>query len=317
MPPFQPVLSISRSQSVRLGRGPGLTQVQEIDSGDLPYNVQSGQLIGPFYADLGNPLVRRDYQHHQALGALVDFTAPNPMTTYSDLFLVSGGAVTAGTGYAVNVSAGVIQSRFSGAQLNFPAAVLTPATPPAFGNRQDLVAVSNSGQVSLYTGPADTIAVGYQTISLIPSAALTAGTFKLGFSFNGYWFTTAAIAYNATAATIATAVLAATGGPNNVALSAFCPGAGLTGSGGPLSSNLTVSLVASGSLETNASNVSVLTAGTITGGTITTSSVEAPGGGQAGLTPTGGMLVLAPVNVPSTATSSANYTIGAGWALTS
>lgn len=314
MPPYLPVFSISRSQSIRLGRGPGNVTVSELNSGDIPINPQTGALIGPFYADLGNANTRRDYQHHQTLGALID-VGSSSNTVYTDLF-GSGLVVTAGTGFALNIAAGFITSRYSGAQIAVPAQVVTPAVPPLFGGRTDLVTVNAAGIVSIVAGTADLIGPTYQVTSVATSGVPTGGTFKLGVTYNGFFFQTAAIAYNAAASAVATAVLAATGGPNNIALSAYAPAAALTGSGGPLGTAAAV-LTASAGLE-GSFTVGVL-ANALTGGTTpsATATVTTTGVGAVGAGPNGSSLILAPVYIPSTASTSANYTIGAGSMLTS
>jgi hypothetical protein len=311
VPPFLPVFSISRSQSVRLGRGPGNQNVPELDSGDTPFNPQTGALISPFYADFGNSYVRRDYQRHQAIGALIDVGSTS-LTQYSDLFTASGLVVSAGTGFTLSLSAGTVQSRYSGWQLSVAAGTnaYTPAPPPAFGNRTDLVVLNSAGIVSIITGAADLAAPTYQVVTLTPSASLSGGSFFLGFSYNGYWFKTATTASSAVASTIATNVLAATGGPNATALSSFAPGAALTGAGGALSAGTAVTLTSSAGLEGNLTNIEVLTS-SLTGGTLSAATTT-QGVGNYGATPNGNYLVLAQVLVPSTATTSANYTITTG-----
>lgn len=317
MPPYLPVASITRSQQVRLGRGPGLAKVRELNPTDSPIGYQSGALLGPFYADLGQGNVRRDLEHHLAIGAVLPLGVPSK-TVYTDLFAPSGLAVTAGSGYALNVAAGVIQSRWSGAQINVPATTVTPGAPPAYGTRTDLVLVSATGAVSVVAGAPDTLgAPTYEVDTVATTGTPTGGTFQLGFNYNGFWFVTGNIAYNAAASAVATAVLAATGGPNNVALSSFAPGAALTGSGGALTT-APVTLTAGGGLEGPITNVQVV-ANALTGGTtpgVTFTRVTQGAGGQS-QTPGGSALVLAAVNIPATATSSSNYTITTGQLLTS
>jgi hypothetical protein len=292
MPPFLPAFSISRSQSVRLGRGPGNQNVPELNSGDIAINPQTGALIGPQYVDLGNPYTRRDYQRHQAMGALIDVGSTSN-TVYSDLF-GTGFAVTNGSGFTLNVAAGVIQSRYSGAQIAVPATTVTTPGAPLFGTRNDLVIVNNAGVVSLLPGPMDTVAPTYDVVTVSSSAAITGGTFKVGFTYNGFWFTTAALANTTTGAQLATAMLAATGGPNNAALSAYAPSAvaGLSATGAGLSTGaVNLVVTAAGGLEGPLQNVTLLN-NTATGGTLslvhTTSGVGAQGFG-----PNGGYLILA------------------------
>lgn len=306
MPPFLPVMSLSRSQSTRLGRGPGSQLVPELNSGDTPTNVETGGLIGPFYADLGNPLTRRDFQHHATLGALVTMGVPSN-TVYTDLFAQSGLVVSAGSGFALNVAAGVLQSRFSGAQLVVPATVLTPAAPPAFGNRDDLVVVNSSGVVSIITGQADVVAPVYEVDTLTSTGGATGGTVNIAFNYNGIWFQATGITFSATAAAVATAMLAATGGPNNETLAQFAPGATITGSGGALGTAPVV-LTTGGGLEGPITNLQVTNL--LTGGTPVVTFVRTtPGVGASSPSINGSYLILASVNVPTGATGSGNYTI--------
>lgn len=314
MPPFVPYLSVSRSQSVRLGRGPGNQNVAELNSGDTPTNPQTGALIGPFYADLGNNLVRRDVQRHQAIGALVSVGNVSN-TVYTDLFAPSGLVVTAGTGFALNVSAGVIQSRYSGAQLAVPATTLTPLAPPLFGNRDDIVVVGPNGAVSLVAGQADLVAPTYEVDALTATGGATGGTINIGFNYNGYWFQATGIGFAATAAAVGTAMLGATGGPNNETLAQFAPGATVTGAGGPLGT-APVTLTAGGGLEgpiTNLQATNLLTGGT----PVVTFTRTTPGVGASSPSNNGSYLILASVNVPAGAGSSAAYTITTNAKLTS
>lgn len=302
MPPFLPTFSISRSQSVRLGRGPGNQNVPELNSGDIAVNPQTGALIGPQYVDLGNAYTRRDYQHHQAVGAIIDVGSTSN-TVYSDLF-GTGFAVTNGAGFVLNVAAGVIQSRYSGAQIAVPATTVTTPGAPLFGTRNDLVIVNNAGVVSLLAGPQDLVAPTYDVVTVASSAAITGGNFKVGFTYNGYFFSTASLSNAATGASLATAILAATGGPNNAALSAYAPSAAtaLTGTGTLLSGGATSLVVtAAGGLEGPLANVTLLN-NTTTGGTLslthTTSGVGAQGFG-----PNGSYLILTSTSTAVAATS--------------
>ena len=77
MPPYLPLVSVSRSQNIRLGQGPGnAVPTMTLDN---PY---------PFYADLGVSEVRRDLQHHVAVGAILVVGAIS-LTVSSDYYISS------------------------------------------------------------------------------------------------------------------------------------------------------------------------------------------------------------------------------------
>lgn len=129
MPPYLPVLGLSRSQNIRLGRGPGNKLVRQFGT----YGTsQLGSAPVPFYADLGDPLVRQDLSHHTTLGAII---AVGPLTNNSsDWDVVTGGTVTPGTGLSVNVAAGTLVQRSTGNRVNFPGATnLATAAPGGAG----------------------------------------------------------------------------------------------------------------------------------------------------------------------------------------
>lgn len=254
-----------------------------------------------YYANLGSGVTRRDIQHHTSIGALIPVGAATN-SVWSDVFKVSGLAVTAGTGFAVNVAAGVIQSRFYGAtaQLAASAQVVTPGAPSAF-DRTDQVIISSAGVVSVVPGRAATATAIYEVDSVVTSGVPTGGTFALSFMYAGFTYTTAGIAFNASAATVATAVLAATGGP-------ALPATSIAGTGGalPTAVTLTTSGALQGPITNQVFNGNLLTGGTAPSGTFTATTA---GVGATAPQPNGGFLPLAHVYIPSTATTSANYTI--------
>lgn len=296
MAPFLPIVSISRSQAVRIGHGPNAAPPSiTYNSG----NPQTGGLPYLFYADLADGNVRKDLQHHQAIGAILEMGAPS-LTVWSDLFKVSGLAVSNGTGFALSVASGTIQSRFYGAQLAVSAQTVTPAAPSST-DRTDLVVVSPAGVVSIIQGAAAGAAATYEVDSVATSGTPTGGTITLGFTYNGFNYTTGTIAYNASASTVASAILAATGGP-------ALPSGSLTGSGGPLTT-AAVTLTASSALEGPISNQRVV-ANALTGGTNPSATFTQTTAGSGSLTSGygGSTLPLATVFIPSTATSNSNYT---------
>lgn len=97
MAPFLPVRAISRSQKIRIGRG----------------NNAEVKADTTFYVDLADGNSKRDLMHHQAIGAVV--TVGVLSATSVDDVVISGGVVTNGTGLTVNVSAGEIRKRSTGA----------------------------------------------------------------------------------------------------------------------------------------------------------------------------------------------------------
>lgn len=296
MPPFVPVVSIDRSQSVRLGRGFGNRVPNEFDMGDLATNDQDGKLFHAFYADLGQGHVRKDLQRHSAVGAIWNLGSA-AAGKFSDLFATYGVAASAGTNFGINVSAGVIQSRIFGGQLLVAAQTVTPVAPSPF-DRFDLVSCQSNGNVVVYQGGPAQAAPTYEVDSVSITGA-TAGTITLSFHYNGFLYTTATIAYNATAAAVASAVLAATGGP-------ALPSGSLTGTGGPLST-AAVTLTASGALEGPITGQTVSAVSGLTGATATAFNQTTAGVGAAWPTFNGNDMPVALVFVPATATSSANY----------
>jgi hypothetical protein len=268
--PFIPVFSISRSQSVRLGRGPGSAKVHEIYGGDRPVNPETGGLNVLFYANLNDPLVRRDYQHHSALGALSSGGNVS-LTETSDLFADAGSfQVSAGTGLSINVSDGNLFGRTFGGNITVPAVTNVPlASAPATGVRVDTVAIDNTGKVFVVQGVPAAASQVYEVDSVATTGAPTGGTVTLTYTYNGSTFTTAPIAYDATAAQVAAAVQAAGALPGT-----------LTGTGGPLGT-AAVTLTASGGLTGTFSNLSATSS--LTGGTTptvtytqTTAGVQGP-----------------------------------------
>jgi len=300
MAPFLPLLSLHKSENVRIGRGVGNSIPPSLTMFDQETNPQTNMLTHAFYADLGQSLVRRDIQHHSAIGAVLPVgTVTN---TFSDLFVVSGLGVTAGTGLTLDVAPGTIQSRMFGGQLASSGGVLTPSPPSSTLSRIDLVYVGPDGNVHVaggpYLGNTNPRPPTYNLLYVAQSGA-TAGTFTLSFTYNNTSYTTAAIAYNAAASAVASAILAAIG---TYPASSFN-----VVDNGTLGTSPVV-LLAQNGLSGQFNNLTVNTAG-LTGGTVT-AFVGAP--------PTfgGSVLPLAFVYVPANAASSSAYTI-IGYTLTS
>lgn len=292
MAPFLPILSLNGQQQVRLGRGPGAAVPQSLNLGDTLTKAQSGKLLYLYYANLATPEVRRDIQRHSAIGALIPMGAPS-LTVWNDLF-TSGLAVTGGSGFTLNVAAGTVQSRFFGGQLSVSSITGLAVNAPSVTDRVDTVVIDALGVVSVVAGvPAAATAV-YEVDSV--SASSGSATLVLTFTYNGFNYTTGTISAAATASAVASAVEAATGGP---ALPTT-----LTGTGGPLGTGA-VTLTASGALEGPITNQRVKTVST---GTATFTQTTA-GSGASPVAFSGGLLPIAQVYIPSTATSSSNYVI--------
>ena len=324
MPPHLPLLAISRSQSLRIGRGPGGATVPPFNMGDTVTNPANGQLYTVMYADLGSPQARRDIQHHSAEGAIETVAGAASLNVWSDLYRLSssGLVVSAGTGFGLNVSsqgsgaAPQIASRFYGPIANVAVTgtgsnVVTIPTPNPTFDRTDQVYVTPAGTLGYLTGALASVAATYQVMTIATTGVPTGGTFTLGFQYNGYTYVTGTIAFNATAAAVAAAILAATGNvsaglPQQMTL----PAGTLAGAGGPLTT-ATVTLTASGALVGPIQNMTVinngLTGGTTPGVTIATTTVGS--GGSAAPIPAGINLPLANVWVPAGAASAAACTI--------
>lgn len=325
MPPYVPVVSVNHSQNVRLGRGPG-NAVPGVLAGE-----QSSRTPCAFYADLGRSEVRRDFQRHSAVGAIVEVGAPSS-GVFSDWFLKSatGLVPAAGTGFTLSVTpqttsllAPVIQSRTFGTMLSVTQpdgtalgagtnlAQLTIAKPDATYDRWDLLYVDQAGRLQLRTGPIGSTIVN-NVFTITPVGTPAAGNFKLSFTWHGNWYTTANIAYNASGATIATAMIAATRALNypagvtaSAAAAPAIPALGFTGSGADVSAGaatITSANFVSGPISNQI--ISDYPSGTAsTGYTFATTTT---GSGGADPQPLGGtMLPLAHIYVPHAAANAA------------
>lgn len=153
MAPFLPVLALSRSQNIRIGRSPNAVKVPELALGDAAgTNPQSGALAVPAYIDLGDGQSRRDLQHHMAIGALLTVGSISDTVT-SDLFFASGVTPTASaTNMTVSVSAGDLESRTYGNTLAVGAQTVTLANADATNPRIDRLVVDEAGTVSVIEG---------------------------------------------------------------------------------------------------------------------------------------------------------------------
>ena len=150
--PFVPVLAISRSQSVRIGNAQGTATPGTVPQ--VGYKPDGTTLNSPYYVDLSDGPSRRDLAHHLALGAVI--VVGGLTNSNSDWVVVDGGVVTAGTGLTVNVSAGDLLQRSTGAEKSGASATNSTIASNSSGNpRIDLVSWDNtSGAVTVTTGTA-------------------------------------------------------------------------------------------------------------------------------------------------------------------
>jgi hypothetical protein len=116
-----------------------------------------GQKILPTaisYVDVSKASVRKELAYHSSIGQVY---VTGPLTgNNSNTVVVTGGAVTAGAGLSVNVSAGEIRDRSTGLYVAGLAATNSAIGANASGNpRIDLVVWDNtSGAVSVVAGTA-------------------------------------------------------------------------------------------------------------------------------------------------------------------
>lgn len=306
MPPYLPLLSLNRSQSTRIGKGPGNAVPNEFNMGDIPTNPDNGALFCLFYADLGQGNIRRDLQRHDAIGGVETIGAAS-LQTYSDLYISSGLALTpSGSNYTIAVGAGSIRSRFYGSLLPVAAQTVTLPSPPTVGGRADYVVVNNAGVASVVSGNADPVAPTYEVWTLTSTA--TGGTFGIQFQYNGFLFTATGIAYNVVNAALLTALTGATGGPGTQTFGNMTGGATIAViGGGPLPATTTVTFqgLAEGPI------VPVLDTSALTGGTMTVTRTT-PGVGAQTPVPAGTVAVLgAYYSISSTANAAAATSLGA------
>ena len=324
MPPYLPIVSLNRSQNIRIGRGPG-----NVVPGVIA--AEQGRTPCAFYADLGQAEVRRDYQRHSAVGAVQDI-GNTSMGVFSDWYLKSATGLipSAGTGFTISVTPQTtsnlppfIQSRTFGTTIPVTQpdgtalgagtnlAQLTIATPDATYDRWDLLYVDQNGRLQLRTGPLGT-AIVQNVFTITPVGTPAAGTFLLSFTWNGNWYTTAGIAYNGSGATIATAMIAATRALNypagvtaSAAAAPAIPALGFTGAGADVSAGaatITSANFVSGPV-TNQAITSYPSGTASTGYTFATTTV---GSGGALPQPLGGtILPLAHIYVPHAAANAA------------
>ena len=325
MPPHLPLVAVSRSQAIRIGRGPGSAVVPPFNMGDIATNPETGGLYSLLYADLGNPQVRRDVQHHSAEGAIETVAGAASNTTWTDLYRLSstGLVVSSGSNFTISVTpqttslaAPLIASRFYGALANAPVtqpggvalgagtnlASLTLATPDPVLDRYDQVYVAPNGQLGIQTGMP--VAAAVQTVFTITAVGSpAAGSFKISWNYAGYPYTSGSIAYGATGAAVVTGLLAAANGA--ATQPPTIPTAGFTGSATTLPAATTItSSVAVGGPITNLT----VTENSMTASTNYALAVTTQGSGPLPFVPAGVNLPLCNVFVPHAAANAAACT---------
>lgn len=290
---YLPVVSLDRSQNVRIGKG-------KPDA--LGRNDQGGtaRLTHALHVNLNVPKVRRDMQNHSAIGA---YEVVGALTTkWCDLYASAAVDVVAGTGLTVSVPAFTLNSRLFVDQSPLSVVGATVATPVSTtGDVIYLIQSNEYGSIVAVPGASSVGAPIYEVDSVVVGGTLTAGTFTLSFTYNGINYVTAGIAYDATAATVASAVLAATAVGN---IGPALPAGTLTGAGGPIGT-AAVTLTASGALEGPITNQAINYSG-VTGATSGSFTQTTAGVGASYPEFDGQNLPLAFVFVPENATAPAS-----------
>jgi hypothetical protein len=289
---YIPIVSLNRSQEVTIGGA----------SPDALGRTSQGNqsLFHALHANLGRATTRRDLQRHSAIGSYIE--VGNVTSKWSDLIASTNSIVSAGSGLTINTAAFTLSSRLFTDQASLAVAATTNTLAvPALSTNDVIysVRVKSDGTFVVVPGPASNGSPVYEVDTVAITGTPTGGTFTLSFTYNGYNYTTATIAYNAVASAVASAILAATANGSYLAL----PASTVTGSGSALPAG-PVTLTASGLLEGPITNQSINVSG-LTGGTnVAGSFVQTTAGVGAGLLPFGGnSLPVAYVLIPSGATS--------------
>lgn len=214
MAPFLPVLNMNRSQSIRLGRGPG-NAVPPLNLGNVQ-TPTSVKLRCVHYADMGQPEVRRDYQRHSAIGA-VDSAGNLTQYPWSDLYAASSVNVSSSGTLKLTTPSVILRSRAffpagGGEQLSvtgttdqFTLGAGGLQGPPAAGTRVDCVWVDSNGKYGVSQGTPVTV----NDVWTITGSSVS-GTWDMAFEYGGYTYVTAGtISATATAAALLTGFLTA------------------------------------------------------------------------------------------------------------
>lgn len=158
MAPFLPIVALSRSQNVRIGRSPNAVSVPDFgqfNSTAPGKDAQTGALNVPAYVDLGDPIHRRDLQRHSSVGGVIGI-GPISQTVTSDL-LISGSqptAVTVTNQLKATLGAFTLKSRTYGATMAVAGKTVSFAANAVANPRNDLVVADNFGNLSVVQGTA-------------------------------------------------------------------------------------------------------------------------------------------------------------------
>lgn len=252
---YLPVISLDRSQNVRINKG----YPDPLGPTKQKGAYGTARLFHALHVNLNDGTSRRDLQRHSAIGA---WEAVGGVTAkWADLF-VNGAPTVASTTSAVTVTAFTLSSRLFTDQvaLSVPAqtgatAVSTPASTT--GDLIYLVRVDEGGVVSAVSGAASNGAPVYEVDTITVSSGTATGT--LTWTYAGYNYSCAFTAAE-TATGLATAMAAATstnGGPSMAELGAVA-GTNLVGTGGALGT-AAVTITFSGILEGAVTNQAITT----------------------------------------------------------
>lgn len=130
--------------------------VRPLSRGSVRVRIDTQNLKDPqttYYVDVSSGKVRKDLAHHVSIGQVV--TVGNLTATNSDGVVVTGGVVSAGAASNINVTAGELRIRSTGAAVAIPASTNAPAvTNNASGNpRIDIAVTDNAtGTVTVVAG---------------------------------------------------------------------------------------------------------------------------------------------------------------------
>jgi hypothetical protein len=176
--PYIPILALNRSQQLRIGNAQGGVGGNKVPQ-ELGNDIKaSGGLSQPFYVDLSVPENRRDLQRHGALGAYI--VVGSITNTNVNPVVASGGQVTPGTGVSVNVAAGTLHNRLTGADVDGASAANDGLTLTTTSGQSQVFLISwnnTTGAVQVTAGtPATT---GSEVAPATPSQSTPLATVDL------------------------------------------------------------------------------------------------------------------------------------------
>jgi len=247
---YLPIISLDRSQNVRIGKG-------------FPDTLGPNSQIGTYvfhalHANLNDAGTRRDLQRHSAIGSYTVVGAVS--AKWVDLYASTNSIVSAGTGMTVSTAAFTVSSRLFTDQpaLSVASTSSTIAVPAStVGDVIYLITVDQYGNLVPVAGGASVGAPVYEVDTVTVSSGSATGT--LTWTYNGYNYTCAFTAAE-TAANLATAFAGASstnGGPTMAQYGAVA-GTNVVGTGGALGT-AAVTLTFSGVLEGAVTNQAITT----------------------------------------------------------